>query len=182
MTRDLIARVQYIYQGFLTRTSVSILLPANISLRAEDARSNAMTAELTRVAQYVNTSVFQRSLQWALLKLRKSTLTDAELQHENTRMQFWFNEMDRPAIIWILVVLRDVLDFNYLVQVADGGEHEEEDMIHCKKILHMLRWRSGCIAEAAASWKSTFQYDEPHRVPIEEWSIPDDLRYHRARK
>jgi hypothetical protein len=65
-TRDLLSRVQFVFQGDLSRTSVSEFLPNGIVYTPEDPQSTGMANELVKVAHDGASSIMIRVFHWVL--------------------------------------------------------------------------------------------------------------------
>ncbi|KAH8805610.1 hypothetical protein F5884DRAFT_755176 [Xylogone sp. PMI_703] len=64
--REPVSRVLFIYQGGLTHDSVAAVLPAGITIRPDDARSQSMVDELLRVSHHGASSILRRVLMWTM--------------------------------------------------------------------------------------------------------------------
>lgn len=65
-TRDLLARVLFVYQGSLSRTCVAALLPNGIVYNPEDPQSTLMTNDLLKVAHDGASSLMTRVFYWVM--------------------------------------------------------------------------------------------------------------------
>jgi hypothetical protein len=90
-------------------------------------------------------------------------------EDESAQHGFWFGELDRITVVWIVKYLRDTLDFEWLVEAADHfnsvpGRYRVEDQQLAKNVLHMLKLKLIHAADAVF----LFMIDAEH---LKEWSF-----------
>ncbi|RFU24438.1 hypothetical protein B7463_g11900, partial [Scytalidium lignicola] len=138
MTRELLARVIFLYAGSLTRTSVGALLPRGIRIRPGESSGLAMATELTQTAHNG-------------VQVNDQDFTNDHINNTQARLVFWFRRLNRNAIRWNVRFVRDVLHLDYLVEAADSGRFSVEDRDEARNILHMIRLRLMYAAEVVFS-------------------------------
>ncbi|KAH8800473.1 hypothetical protein F5884DRAFT_863188 [Xylogone sp. PMI_703] len=209
MTRELLARVKFLYSGTLTRTSVGDLLPSGVRVRPGEAGGRAMANQLTQTAHHGARSILKRILQWLIVQIYDEDFKEDHIHDTGKRLRLWFSKLTREAIRWNGIFVRDVLQFDYLIEAADSGRFRNESRDEARNILHMLRFRfmyaadavfhdmilggivinpnynANHVAAAAARWARTFTLytrEERFHVPLSRWPLQTDIGYRREHR
>ncbi|KAH8820479.1 hypothetical protein F5884DRAFT_849740 [Xylogone sp. PMI_703] len=155
MSRDLLARVIFIYRGHLERGDVANLLPTGASLGPDNLGTRVMMDELVRVSRDGAVAILKKVFMWLL----EDEEVDEEEQTKCKRVLHMFR-----------------------MRLVYAAEAVYTDMIVGGVIMDP-GYNAGQTAEAAAVWRRTFTNFSAHaryHIALREWPVRAELVYHRA--